>query len=367
MTTRTVTTTRTRMADLRHHGDAEIRDARTPVRIDFAVNVRVPEPPQWLRERLIAGIADLAAYPDAREATAAVAARHRRGPDEVLLTSGAAEAFVLLARTLTPRRAVVVHPQFTEPEAALRAAGHEVERVILRAEDGFRLDPDVIPQDADLVVVGNPTNPTSVLHPAETLAKLVRPGRIVVVDEAFIDAVPGEAETLAAHPEVVVIRSLTKTWGLAGLRVGYVLGPAEFIRSLKEAQPLWSVSSLGLIAALACCEQRAVEEAEALAVQSGHDREYLVCRLGEIPGITVTASPASPAGPFVLVRVRGAAHVRSALGAHGIAVRRGDTFPGLDGDWLRIAVRDRAATDELIAAWYAVTGRIPSDHGHSMT
>ena len=78
------------MADLRHHGDAELRDAATPIRLDFAVNVRVPEPPHWLRERLVAGIADLAAYPDARAATAAVAARHRRDPAEVLLTSGAA-------------------------------------------------------------------------------------------------------------------------------------------------------------------------------------------------------------------------------------------------------------------------------------
>ena len=67
-----------------------------------------------------------------------------------------------------------MHPQFTEPEAALRAAGHEVGRVLLRPEEGFRLDPTTVPKDADLVVVGNPTNPTSVLHPAGTLAALAR-------------------------------------------------------------------------------------------------------------------------------------------------------------------------------------------------
>ncbi len=84
----------------------------------------------------------------------------------MLLTAGAAEAFVLLARALKVRRPVVVHPQFTEPEAALRDAGHSVDRVLLRAEDGFRLDPALVPEDADLVVIGNPTNPTSILHPA---------------------------------------------------------------------------------------------------------------------------------------------------------------------------------------------------------
>jgi histidinol-phosphate aminotransferase len=127
-----------------------------------------------------------------------VAARHGRPSAEVLLTAGAAEAFVLLAWALRPARAVVVHPQFTKPEAALRAAGHQVERVLLRPEDGFRLDPAAVPHEADLVVVGNPTNPTSVLHP--DLDRLARPGRVLVVDEAFMDAVSGEPGRLRRRP-----------------------------------------------------------------------------------------------------------------------------------------------------------------------
>ncbi|MDG4866331.1 aminotransferase class I/II-fold pyridoxal phosphate-dependent enzyme, partial [Streptomyces sp. T-3] len=150
------------------------------------------------------------------------------------------------------RRPVVVHPQFTEPEAALRDAGHEVGRVLLRAEDGFRLDPGAVPEDADLVIVGNPTNPTSVLHPAALITELARPGRVLVVDEAFMDAVPGEREALAGRvdvPGLVVLRSLTKTWGLAGLRIGYVLAAPEIIAALERAQPLWPVSTPALAAA----------------------------------------------------------------------------------------------------------------------
>ena len=209
--------------DLRHHGDAEL----APGLVDLAVNVRPGGTPSWLRDALAGSLADLGAYPDAGPARAAVAARHDRPVDEVLLTAGAAEAFVLLARALRPRCAVVVHPQFTEPEAALRAAGHPVRRVVLRWP--FTLDPAAVPADADLVVVGNPTNPTSVLHPADALAALARPGRTLVVDEAFADCVPGEPESLAARrdiPGLVVVRSLTKTWGLAGLRIGYVLADA---------------------------------------------------------------------------------------------------------------------------------------------
>ena len=163
-----------------------------------------------------------------------MAARHGLPAERVLLTAGAAEAFVLLARALKVRRPVVVHPQFTEPEAALRDAGHAVGRVLLRAGDGFRLDPAAVPEEADLVVIGNPTNPTSVLHPADAIAELARPGRALVVDEAFMDAVPGEREALAGRtdvPGLVVLRSLTKTWGLAGLRIGYVLADPETSRT----------------------------------------------------------------------------------------------------------------------------------------
>jgi histidinol-phosphate aminotransferase len=330
--------------DLRHHGDAELRDV--PIHHDFAVNVRVKEPPRWLRDRLTAGIEILAAYPDARAATRAVAERHGRTPDEVLLTSGAAEAFVLLARVLTPRRALVVHPQFTEPEAALRAAGHPVERHVLTGD--FTLDPARVPTGPDLVMIGNPTNPTSVLHSAAAIERLQNKGRTVVVDEAFMDAIPGETETLAGHPDVVVIRSLTKTWGLAGLRVGYILAPAPLISALKQAQPLWSVSTLGLIAAEAVCDPGALAEAEALAKQADQDRDHLLARLAELPGLTV---PAVSRAPFVLVRTPNAAELRTGLRAEGIAVRRGDTFPGLGPEWLRLAVRDRTATDLLVDRW----------------
>jgi histidinol-phosphate aminotransferase len=267
----------------------------------------------------------------------------------VLLTAGAAEAFVLLARALSPRHAVVVHPQFTEPEAALRAAGHDVDRVLLSEVDGFALDPALVPDDADLVVVGNPTNPTSVLHPAGSLASLARPGRVLVVDEAFADTVPGEPESLAEWrelPGLVVLRSLTKTWGLAGLRIGYVLADPELVRSLAAAQPLWAVSTPALVAAVACAAPAARGEEERIAHRIAADRAYLVDRLSALP-IEFAAFPRSS---FVLVRVADGAAVRAALRERGFAVRRGDTFPGLGPDHLRIAVRDPAVSDAFVTA-----------------
>lgn len=270
----------------------------------------------------------------------------------MLLTAGAAEAFVLLARALRVRQPVVVHPQFTEPEAALRDAGHEVERVLLREADGFRLDPVAVPEGADLVLIGNPTNPTSVLHPTATITRLARPGRTLVVDEAFIDAVPGERESLAGRtdiPGLVVLRSLTKTWGLAGLRIGYVLAAPETIAELEQAQPLWPVSTPALAAAEACMDSQALAEAAHAAHRVTADRAHLVAGLTEFaPDGLRVVEPAE--GPFVLVRVPNAVAVRRHLRDLGFAVRRGDTFPGLGVEWLRLAVRDRTTVNRFLQA-----------------
>jgi histidinol-phosphate aminotransferase len=340
---------------LSFHGDSELAAGL----VDMAVNVRHGAPPPWLAERIQEAVTDIAAYPDPRAATEAVARRHARPPAEVLVTAGAAEAFTLIARAFRPRRAAVVHPQFTEPEAALLAAGHPVDRVMLGG--AFLLGPGAVPADADLVVVGNPTNPTSVLHPATAITALARPGRLLVVDEAFADCVPGEPESLAGArgiPGLIVVRSLTKTWGLAGLRAGYVLAGAAQVAAMARVRPPWAVSSPALAAVAACCEPRAREEAAAWADQLITERERLARTLNGIPGVVVT--PRARAS-FLLLNIagRGVRTEAPAAGGHGVrerlreagfAVRRGDTFPGLGPDWLRVAVRDRVTNDRFATA-----------------
>ncbi|GAA4821324.1 cobyrinate a,c-diamide synthase [Tomitella cavernea] len=339
--------------DLHHHGDREAAEGLT----DLAVNVSRLARPAWLDAALRASFDDLARYPDTAGAAAALAARHGRTADEVLPTAGGAEAFTLLARARRWHRPVVVHPQFTEPEAALRAAGYDgtagpaVHRVLLRPDDGFRLDPAAVPDDADLVVVGNPTNPTSVLHTSVTLRALLRPGRVVAVDEAFMDAVPGEPESLTrtALPGLVVLRSLTKTWAIPGLRAGYAIGDAAVLADLAAQQPPWSVSAPAAAAMIACSSPEAAVESEHRARTIAADRGSLMDGLRAL-GLHV-AGPAR--APFVLVRCR--PDTRTMLRAKGFAVRRGDTFPGLatdDGaEWVRVAVRDPATTAALLAAW----------------
>jgi histidinol-phosphate aminotransferase len=304
--------------------------------LDFAVNVRAAAPPSWLVDRLAGRLTDLGRYPsatDERRAAEAVAARHGRSSDEVALLAGAAEGFALLPN-LRPRLAALIAPSFTEPEAVLAAAGVPIRHVVLAPPYG--LAGAAVPDDADLVVVGNPTNPTSVLHSREQILALRRPGRVVVVDEAFADAVPGEPASLAGDslPDVVVLRSLTKTWALAGLRVGYALGAVEVLTRLTAGRAHWPLGTLQLEAIAACSAPEAVAEAEVGA------RRLAMLRAEMVTGLTgIGVDVVDGCAPFVLFRVPDAELARKRLDGKGIAVRRCDTFVGLDGEFLRAAVR----------------------------
>ena len=327
--------------DLAHHGDSDL----APGLVDFAVNVRRGRTPGWLVDAITRDAADWAAYPDPAPARSAIAAHHGVDEDMVLPVAGAAEAFTLIARALDGA-AVVIHPQFTEPEAALVAAGRSPLRHLLSAADGFRLDPDAVPA-ADLVVVGNPTNPTGVLHRRGDLLAL-RAGTLVV-DEAFLDAVPGEPESLIGGDmsRRIVLRSLTKTWALAGIRAGYVVGDPRTIALLAAQQPPWSVSTPAVAATVACLSQGRRDEARRLAAAAEAARADLA---GRLRGIGL--APVDGAAPFVLVDTASIApgSLREALAARGYAVRRGESFPGLGPTWLRLAARTPDHHAGLVAA-----------------
>ncbi|GHC70385.1 hypothetical protein GCM10007079_01770 [Nocardiopsis terrae] len=326
---------------LRHHGDVEARGGL----LDFAVNVHPGQRPAWLDRALREGLDHAGVYPDPEPARGAVARRHSREPAEVLPTAGAAEAFTLVARLRPWKRPVVVHPQFTEPHAALEQAGHTVTTVLCAERDGFAFDPAAVPEDADLVVVGNPTNPTGVLHPAEALRGLCRPGRLVVVDEAFMDALPGEPESLAGEriTGLVVLRSLTKHWSVPGIRAGYAVGDEAVVRELARVQTPWSVSAPAIAATVACMGGEAGAEAERRAKEFDGWRADLEAGLRGA-GLEFVPSRA----PFVLVKAGEGVHAR--LREQGIAVRRADTFPGLDAAWVRVAVRPPETTRKLFDA-----------------
>ena len=327
-------------ASLRQHGDS----VGAPGMLDFAVNVWPGERPPALRTALACALND-SRYPDDRHARVAVAARHRRTAAEVLPLNGACEAFWLLAHALRPRVAACVHPSFTEPEAALRASGCEVVRVA-RDPCDWSLQPGAVPERAELVVLGNPNNPTGTLDAAEAVLSLLRPGRLVVVDESFMDFVPGQHGSVAGRPRdgLVVVRSLTKLWSLAGVRAGYLLAPSDLVAELEGQRQPWSVNAPALAALATCARDAATPRRIASAVASA--RTALLERLSALPGVRAWPSAAN----FVLLEVPDGSATVAALAGLGIAVRPAASFPGLTENHVRVAVRRPAENERLADA-----------------
>jgi histidinol-phosphate/aromatic aminotransferase/cobyric acid decarboxylase-like protein/adenosyl cobinamide kinase/adenosyl cobinamide phosphate guanylyltransferase len=334
-------------ANLRRHGDAELR----PGDADHAVNVLSGGPPAWLRAALHAVLdEDAAHYPREAAAIAALAALHGRRPGEVLPTNGAAEALWILPSAFSPRLAAVLYPGFTEPEASLHAHGVPMVRVLRDPDHDFAIDPAAVPAEADLVIVGNPASPSGTLARREEILALRRPGRVLIVDEAFMDLVPGEPQTLVREPleDVVVIRSLTKSLSVPGLRAGYAVSTPALIQRLAEVKPPWSANVLAL-AALTGMAERPQALAEA-AARSERERGDLERRLARVPGLRTWPAAAN----FVLVEVPDGPAVLAGLRAQAIAVRPAGSFPGLGPRHLRLTSREPEANERLVAALEAV-------------
>jgi len=330
-------------ASLRSHGDREVRlgDA------DHAVNVMAGGPPPWLKPALAAALADdVDRYPSQDAAADALAALHGRQPREIVPTNGGVEALWLLGPALAPRLVACVHPAFTESEAALHAHGIPVVRVQRDPDHAFALDPHQVPEAADLVIVGNPASPSGTLDPASAILALRRPGRIVVVDEAFMELVPGEPGSLVREvlDDVIVVRSLTKVLSVPGLRAGYAVAAPALADRLRAVRPPWSVNALALAALIAAAAHPA--ELASIAERAAAERADLAARLGTVDGVRVWPAAAN----FVLIEVADGPAVVAALRAEAIAVRPAGSFPGLDDRHIRITARDARSNARVAAA-----------------
>jgi histidinol-phosphate/aromatic aminotransferase/cobyric acid decarboxylase-like protein/adenosyl cobinamide kinase/adenosyl cobinamide phosphate guanylyltransferase len=331
------------VASLRVHGDRAVR----PGDADHAVNVIAGGPPQWLLAELRAALdADASRYPDERAAVDALAALHGCDAAEIVPTNGGAEALWLLPAALRPGLAACVHPGFTEAEAALRAYGVPVARVVRDRERDFKLDPGAVPAEADLVIVGNPASPSGTLDPAATLLALRRPGRVLVVDEAFMDLVPGEPATLVRERlhDVIVVRSVTKALSIPGLRAGYAVAAAPLAARLRDVRPPWSANALALAALEAAA--RRPDALAAIAERATFERGDLEQRLARVAGVRTWPAAAN----FCLVEVADGPAVLTALRERNIAVRAAASFPGLGLGDLRITARAPADNERLVAA-----------------
>lgn len=323
--------------------------------LDFSSNLNPLGPPPGLLLRLGRGLRSVLAYPDphCREARRALSRWLGVRPEELLLGNGSVELLYLLCHALPFRRALVVLPTFAEYAYAVRIAGGEVRS--LSPEEGLRPTLEAILEairEVELIFLCNPNNPTGQLWTGEELGAILeearRRGAMLVLDEAFIEFAP-EGFSLVREaprrPNLLVLRSLTKSFALAGLRLGYLVARAELVERVSRWQPPWSVNALAQLAAVECAGR-----ADHLRRTRGYlrrERRLLERALGGFPEL----EPLPSAANFLLVRLRGvsAAGLSAELARRGVLVRDCSGLPGLRGEFIRVAVRRRRENLRLIS------------------
>ena len=259
-------------------------------------------------------------------------ARHEGIPTaSVLPTPGATAAIHLIARAfLRPDdRAAILEPAFGEYRAATEATGGCIEAVPL-APPAFT-PPRALP-DATLTFIANPNNPTGSYLERPELERWLSPSRLLVVDAAYEAFVPGgwdAVDLVRDGANVAVVRSMTKLHAIPGIRLGYVVGPAEVIARLERLQPSWSLDAVAHAAGPVALAEHPRRVEQLTATWAARDRLRAAL---EGAGLELGPSRAN----FLLVRVGDAAAARSALLALGILVRDCASF-GLP-EWIRVAV-----------------------------
>lgn len=324
-----------------------------PVDLDLRGNEGARPDPALLRV-LSEGAALLRRYPDARPLEARLAAHHHVAPTQVLVTAGADEALDRICRSLLGPDRDVVFP----------APGFEMTSRYVALSEGRLLRvpwPDAdFPLDAmtaaltdatALVVVTSPNNPTGAVASAAALRALqaAAPQAVLLVDLAYVEYADEDlTETALSLPNAVVVRTFSKARGLAGLRVGYAVGPAPLIRWMRAAGGPYPVSAPSLAVAQAALDL----PVGAHVAQVRRERAQISGALRAL-GARVVPSQAN----FVFARVPDAHGFAAAVAHHGIGIRTFPDTPGLR-DAIRIACPgDPAATTRLLAALSALPAR----------
>ena len=334
---------------------------------DFSASINPLGPAPGVRERVAAAFDRLVHYPDSDcvELRGALARHHGLTADNICVANGSTELIYLLPRLAEGKRALVVAPPFSEYAKALTRDGWSADYFVLARDDGFALPlerfGEALRKGYDLLILGNPGNPTGRLYPlpeVETLYRLCRAaGCFLVLDEAFMDFCEEESARhfTAGRDGILVLRSLTKFYALPGLRLGYAIGSPAIIARITMLREPWSVNTLAQEAALASLAD--ADYAAATLKLIAAERAHLAAGLAAIPGLY----PFPAAANYILVEcvpARGSGELAGRLLAERVLIRCCGSFAGLDDRFFRVAVRSREENDRLLAALAAVI-RLP--------
>lgn len=314
--------------------------------LDFSVNISPIGMPEGARWAAATALDNAGRYPDplCRALREKLAERYDVPGENIVCGNGASDLIWRLARTVKPKHALVLAPTFAEYQRALDAAGCDTARFALREEDRFAVPAELLDHIApglDMLFLCNPNNPTGQrIDPAllaAVLRRCARTGTSLVVDECFLDFVEdGERYSLAGklgeYSGLVVINAFTKTYAMAGLRLGYALcGDQDLAEKLLETGLPWAVSAVAQAAGVAALDDTGYMERvrSLLALQKARMTQCM-----EKLGLEVIPGEAN----FLLFR-SGVENLCQKLREKGVLLRDCANFAGLGPGWYRTAVR----------------------------
>jgi histidinol-phosphate aminotransferase len=325
--------------------------------IDFSANLNPFGPPPGMKR--VVGRANIAAYPDSRASKLRrlLARKLRVSEENVIIGSGSVELIRLAALAYFGRgdEVLIIEPAFGEYEIACQVSGASIVKQ-RRAPKGFRLD---VEETARLIqrhrprgiFIDNPNNPTGQYLSQAEFERLLSAAKdsLVVLDEAYITFVDDvwSSVGMTRGNNLLILRSMTKDYSLAGLRLGYGVAGKEIISGLRRICPPWNVNAVA-------------QEAGLVAVAAGGYLKDCQSRLRQakgylVAGLEALGLPAVPsAANFLLVEVGSAAAFRRKLLQRRMLVRDCTSF-GLPA-YVRISPRTLPECRKLVRAIKEVMG-----------
>ncbi|MCQ6276939.1 threonine-phosphate decarboxylase [Bacillus sp. V3B] len=321
--------------------------------LDFSANINPFGPPSSIQENWIDFFQGIWQYPDPHTASLKGKLAEREGvlKEQILIGNGGAEMISLIGRLLAGKKVLIVEPAFSEYEKACQINDCDIS--YFQLAEGWEIDSDALRKklsQVDAVFFCNPNNPTGLYYPLKTILPILRECEtqncFLIVDEAFHDFLM-EYEPLSPlikeYTRLILLRSLTKMFAIPGLRLGYAIASREIITKLSDYRPHWSVNSVALAVGDICvAEKNYIEE----TVQFIHSEREKLVAFYEKNGFEVSYSKVN----FYLLRdpqLVDPYPLFQFLLQKGIVPRHTFNFPGLEGRWLRFAIRNREENQKL--------------------
>jgi threonine-phosphate decarboxylase len=344
-------------------GAAEESGFKAEAILDFSSSVNPLGPSKKALDAAKKAFGQIAAYPDSNSSELRqVIASHFGGitKGNVVVGNGSTELMYLFAEVFMKKgdKALMPAPTFGEYESAVRKTGETPK--FAKLSKNFTIKSEAFKREmagAKLVFLCNPNNPTSMLIPQETLTGIIENAleqdTLVFLDEDFLEFVENEKTltligNINKYPNLFILRSFTKIFGLTGLRVGYGIANQEIINVLLCAKIPWNVNCLAQAAAVAALK----DEAHLLVTREliKKEKAWLQVELGKIRSFKF--SPPDANFFFIDIRKSGltAADLKNKMLQQGILIRDCTSFKGLDEFYVRVAVKTRLENERLIEA-----------------